>query len=276
MNLDQIKKRLEQMNRPSSYSKDETKNLFWKPSIGKQVIRIVPSKFNSDMPFTEMKFYYGIGEKKTMASPTNWGKPDPIMEFTKKLRQSNDKENWRLAKKLDPKVRIFAPVIVRGEEHEGVKLWQFGKKIYESFLQMAADEEIGDYTDILQGRDIKLTTVGPEATGTRYNETTISPSLKVSPLATTEEEINRFKEEQVDPMKLFKPLEFEEMKQALQEWLSPEEEEDEISSEPEEPFDDEKDTISKSNYSLNQKAKPKSKSEQFEDLFSEEDNDLPF
>ena len=276
MNLEQIKKRLEQMNRPSSYNKDENKKLFWKPSIGKQVIRVVPSKFNADMPFTEMKFYYGIGDKKTMASPSNWGKPDPIMEFAKKLRQSNDKENWRLAKKLDPKVRIFAPVIVRGEEHEGVKLWQFGKKIYESFLQMAADEEIGDYTDILQGRDIKLTTVGPESTGTRYNETTISPSLRVTPLATTEEEINRFKEEQVDPMKLFKPLEFEEMKQALQEWLNPEEEEEEISSEPEEPFDDDNDS-SKSNYSLNQKVKPKSKSEQFDDLFADEqEDDLPF
>ena len=38
---------------------------------------------------------------------------------------------------------------------------------------MAADEEIGDYTDIVGGRDIKLTTVGPEVTGTPYNKTTI-------------------------------------------------------------------------------------------------------
>ena len=28
------------------------------------------------------------------------------------------------------------------------------------------------------GRDIKLTTVGPEVTGTPYNKTTISPSMK--------------------------------------------------------------------------------------------------
>ncbi len=76
-----------------------------------------------------MKFYYGIGNKKVIASPLNWGEKDPIAEFAKQLRGTNDKENWRLAKKLDPKVRIFAPVIVRGQESEGVHLWEFVSKI---------------------------------------------------------------------------------------------------------------------------------------------------
>ncbi len=54
-----------------------------------------------------------------------------------------DKENWRLAKKLDPKNRIFAPVIVRGEESEGVQMWEFGKEIYEAFLQMLTQGPLG-------------------------------------------------------------------------------------------------------------------------------------
>ena len=99
---------------------------------------------------------------------------------------SGDKENWRLAKKLDAKTRIFAPVIVRGQEDEGVKLWQFGKEVYQDFLNMASDEEIGDYTDIVGGRDIKLTTVGPEVTGTPYNKTSVGPSLKTSALSSDE------------------------------------------------------------------------------------------
>jgi hypothetical protein len=32
---------------------------------------------------------------------------------------------------------------------EGVKLWQFGKEVYQAFLNLAADDEIGDYTDVL-------------------------------------------------------------------------------------------------------------------------------
>ena len=150
MDLNVIKQRLDSLNKQSTNSGGgNNKNLFWKPSVGKQLIRVVPSKFNKANPFTEMMFYYGIGSKRVMSSPANWGEKDPIMEFAKQLRNTNDKENWRLAKKLDAKVRTFAPIIVRGQEDEGVKLWQFGKEVYQEFLNMAADEEIGDYTDIV-------------------------------------------------------------------------------------------------------------------------------
>ena len=211
-----------------------------------------------------------------MASPKNWGEKDPIMEFAKQLRGTNDKENWRLAKKLDAKVRTFAPIIVRGQEDEVVKLWQFGKEVYQEFLNMAADEEIGDFTDIAQGRDIKLTTVGPEVTGTPYNKTSIGPSLKTSALADSEDTINTLLEEQADPMKVFKPLPYDEMKSALQEWLSPEdsEEEGDIISEPAVAFDNDEKEEPKSNYSLSSKPK-QSKADKFDSLFDEED-DLPF
>jgi hypothetical protein len=276
MDLDVIKQRLDSLNKQTNNSGGGNKNLFWKPSIGKQVIRVVPFKYNSSNPFTEMKFYYGIGDKRVMASPTNWGEKDPIVEFTKQLRQTNDKENWRLAKKLDAKVRIFAPVVVRGEESEGVKLWQFGKEIYQEFLNMAADEEIGDFTDIMSGRDIKLTTVGPEVTGTPYNKTSIGPSMKTSPLSEDESLVKTLLEEQADPKKVFKPLSYDEMKQALQEWLSPEgsEEEGDIISEPSEGFDNDKEE-KKSNYSLNVKTK-QSKSDKFDSLFEDDSDDLPF
>jgi len=278
MDLDVIKKRLDALNKQSTNSGGGgNKNLFWKPSIGKQVIRVVPSKYNKSNPFSEMMFYYGIGSKRVMSSPMNWGEKDPIQEFAKKLRGTNDKENWRLAKKLDAKVRIFAPIVVRGEESEGVKLWQFGKEIYQEFLNMAADEEVGDFTDIISGRDIKLTTVGPEVTGTPYNKTSIGPSMKTSNLTDDEDLLKSLLENQADPMKVFKPLSYDEMKEALQEWLSPEdsEEEGDIVSEPAEDFDSDLKETPKSNYSLSATPK-KTKTEQFDDLFGEEEDDLPF
>ena len=277
MDLNLIKKKLDNLNQ-SKKSSGGGKNLFWKPSVGKQVVRVVPNKYNKSIPFTEMFFYYGIGER-VMASPQNWKEKDPIREFTKQLRSSNDKENWRLAKKLDAKTRIFAPVIVRGEESEGVKLWQFGKEVYQEFLNMAADEEIGDYTDIAQGRDIKLTTVGPEVTGTPYNKTSIGPSLKTSPISSDENVVKDILENQPDPMKIFKRYTFDEVKAALQSWLTPEDEEKEgdIISEPPVEFDGD---TKNSNYSLDTSAK-KSKSEQFDDLFddkkkADDADELPF
>ena len=280
MDLNAIKQKLDSLNKQSNYKKGSGKNLFWKPSVGKQVVRVVPNKYNKDFPFTEMMFYYGIGQR-VMASPKNWNEKDPIVEFTKQLRSTNDKENWRLAKKLDAKTRIFAPVVVRGEESEGVRLWQFGKEVYQEFLNMAADEEIGDYTDIAQGRDIKLTTVGPEVTGTPYNKTSIGPSLKTSPISKDKDEVNKFLEDQPDPMKIFKRYTFDEVKAALQEFLSPEDQESEgdIIKEPAVAFDGD---TKGGNYSLDTNAK-KSKSEQFDDLFDNEkssnvdgSDDLPF
>tara|TARA_R110002050_G_scaffold74964_1_gene160736 strand:+ start:2997 stop:3836 length:840 start_codon:yes stop_codon:yes gene_type:complete len=279
MDLNAIKQRLNDFQKQAnSSSGGQQKQLFWKPSIGKQVVRVVPNKYNKEFHLCKRKFYYGIGSKRVMASPSNWGEKDPIMEFAKQLRQTNDRENWRLAKKLDPKTRIFAPVVIRGEEAEGVKLWQFGKEVYQEFLNMAADEEIGDYTDIVGGRDIKLSTVGPETTGTPYNKTSIGPSLKTSTLSDDETLASSLLNDQADPMKVFKPLSYDDMKASLQEFINPEgEEEGDIVSEPAVAFDSDQ---KKSNYSLDTTASTvkKSKGQQFDDLFSDDkkSDDLPF
>ena len=275
MDLNQIKKKLESLQTQSNSNKSNGKSIFWKPTVGKQQVRIVPNKYNKSFPFTEMQFYYGIGQR-VMASPMNWGEKDPIQEFTKQLRSSGDKENWYLAKKLDAKTRIFAPVIVRGEEEEGVKLWQFGKEVYQAFLNLAADAEVGDYTDVSGGRDIKLTTVGPEVTGTPYNKTTVSPSMKQSPISDNTNIVERALDTQPNPIDVFKRLTFDEVKANLELFLKPEGgEEGEISSEPAVGFDDNK----SNNYSLEGKDTT-SKADKFDSLFDDKkpstDDDLPF
>ena len=178
MDLSMLKQKLDtlQQKQPQGQKRDYSLT-FWRPTVGKQQIRIVPSAFNSKNPFTELKFYYGI-TNKVMISPLNFGEKDPIALFASKLREEYNKENYVLAKKLDAKTRIFAPVIVRGEEDKGVRLWQFGKLIYEELLSLAVDEEIGDYTDIASGRDITVETVGPESTGTQYNKSSVRVRLK--------------------------------------------------------------------------------------------------
>ena len=275
MDLNEIRNRLSSIQSKSAgKGGGEKKSVFWKPSVGKQIIRVVPSKYNKNNPFTEMYFYYGIG-KNTMVSPINWGEKDPIAEFAKQLRTTSDKENWRLAKKLDPKMRIFIPVIVRGEESEGVKLWQFGKELYMDFLNLADNEDVGDFTDVMSGRDITLTTVGPEVTGTNYNKTTIMPKVKETPLAADKATVESLLENQPNPKEVFKKYTFDEMKQALQEWLTPEDEYEEGAI-----IDDEKEeevvsTPSK-NYSLSNPTPKMTKADKFDSLFEEEDDDMPF
>jgi len=273
MDLNAIRQKLQSMqNQGNGQANNNNRpNYFWKPSEGNSKVRILPSAFNAASPFSEMKMYYGIGSKM-MVSPLNWGEKDPIAEFVKQLRQSNNSEHWRLAKTLDPKVRIYAPVIVRGEENEGVKLWGFGKMVYESLLQLILDEEVGDYTDAYNGRDIKINVVRDPAGG--YPKTTVQPSMNQSPVHEDAKLAEEFLRTQPNPLEVFKPLPFDTMKLNLQNYINPD------------GGDTESDTVTTpsnvtttapsgfppppaSNHSEPPAAK-KSKADMFDDLFEEE------
>jgi hypothetical protein len=281
MDLSLLKSKLDGLQSKSSTGGNKTdySTIFWNPKVGKHQIRIVPSAFDSKNPFKELKFYYGI-TNKVMISPSNFGEKDPIALFAGKLREEYNKENFVLAKKLDPKHRVFVPVVVRGEEDKGVRLWQFGKQVYEELLALAVDDEIGDYTDIVNGRDLTVETVGPESTGTPYNKSSVRVRLKSTPLSEDKDEAQAWLDNQPNPVELFKRYTFDEMKSALEKWLSPEDaaEEGDIISEPAVAFDE-----PKSNFSLDTSS-PKvkqNKVDQFDTLFEDEVkkekfDDLPF
>jgi len=278
MDLSLLKQKLDGLQQKSNSSGQKTDytTIFWRPTVGKQQVRIVPSAYNSSNPFKELKFYYGI-TNKVMISPLNFGEKDPIYLFAQKLREEYNKENYILAKKLDAKTRIFAPVIVRGEEDKGVRLWQFGKQVYEELLALAVDEEIGDYTDVSGGRDLTVETVGPESTGTPYNKSSVRVRLKTSALSEDSSKVQEWLKTQPNPEELFKRYSFDEMKSALEKWLSPDDaaEEGDIISEPAESFDDKP----ASNFSLDTSKAKQSKTDEFDSLFDEKKekvDDLPF
>ena len=284
MDINSIKAKLSALQTQQSRSSGEArKNVFWKPAVGKQTIRIVPSAYNKSNPFSELYFHYGI-DKNPIISPTNWNEKDPIVEFAKQLRTSKDKESWRLARKLDPKMRVFVPIIVRGEEADGVKLWGFGKEIYMELLSMVEDEDIGDYTDIISGRDLNLTTVGADTTGTGFNKTTVRARTKESTLTDDDTLLQTILNDQPEPLKVFSRMSFDDMKSVLQKWLAPDEEEGVISSEPATNFDDAKPAKeelpwkkSENPFTLEtQGKKVESKADKFDSLFNDDDNDLPF
>jgi len=279
MDLSMLKQKLDtlQQKTPVGGPKRDYSLTFWRPTVGKQQIRIVPSAYNAENPFSELKFYYGI-TNKVMISPEVFGEKDPIALFASKLREEYSRENYLLAKKLDAKTRIFAPVIVRGEEDKGVRLWQFGKLIYEELLSLAVDDEIGDYTDIVNGRDLTIETVGPESTGTQYNKSSVRVRLKQTQLSKDAAQVELWSADQPDPTKEFKQFTFDEMKSALEKWLEPE-----PNSEGEGDASYQTTPASvgtpKSNFSMDTTKVKQTKTDQFDSLFDEKDggkDDLPF
>ena len=280
MDINAIKQRLNSLQSSNSTGKKEKidyTKVYWKPrEEGKYQIRIVPSKYDSKNPFKEVFVHYGISKFPVYAL-TNWGEKDPIVEFCSQLRKTNDKENWVLAKKLDPKMRIFAPVVVRGEEEKGVRLWEFGKEIYMQLLGIAEDEDYGDFTDINEGRDFTVEAVRGDIGGRQGLKSSIRIKPKTTPLSNDATQIGTFLNEQPNILEVQRKRTYDDLKEILQNWLSPEDaaEEDII--------DDEQDPTPvmaakpEKAYTLNTPAPSKTtKADQFDSLFDDDSDDLPF
>ena len=276
MDLNKIKSRLDNLNQASKPKQTEKKDytlVYWKPKAeGKYQIRFVPSKINKDNPFQEIFMHYGVG-KYPIVALTNWGEDDPIVDFTKKLRKSSESENWRLAKQLDPKMRVFAPVIVRGEEDKGVRLFEFSKTIYMELLSIADDEDYGDFTDVAQGFDFVVN--ASKVQDRPGFALSLRPKPKQSQLSSDASQIQTWLDNQPILLEERYKYTYEKLKEELQNFISGgEEKEDDIISEPASGFEGDSQPKEEKKFTLSTQGTPKkAKSEEFDSLF---EDDLPF
>ena len=280
MDLNVIKQKLAaSQNKGQKREKVDFSKIFWKPKVGKHQIRILPSKFDKTNPFREVYLHYGFSKGPILAL-TNWGEKDPIAEFAKSLRKSSDKEDWQLAKKIEPKLRYFAPVIIRGEEEQGARLWEFGKLIYEQLLGIAADEDYGDFTDITDGRDFTVEAIEDTVAGKKGIKCNLRVKPKTSAISDNAEIVGKALSEQPDILTINKHYSFDELKDLLDKWLNPDSEDDTdvpiatpAAAEEETEDDDFLKEINKpvevdEHYKVDKKAAKTKPSDKFDDLFS--------
>jgi len=176
IDLEAIKRRVAEL---SGVKKTSSVQL-WKPSLGEHKIRCLPWKNSPDgQPFAERWFYY-IGDNAGILAPNQFGKPDPNNDLIRKLYSSGKPDDRQLAKKLQPKMRCYAPVVVRGEEDKGVQVWAFGKLVYQRMLGFFLDEEVGDILDPKEGFDLKVSIT--KQPGKQFNDTTVDPARRPSKL----------------------------------------------------------------------------------------------
>ena len=251
MDLNAIKNRLNQLQTTNN----RTSNL-WKPSPGTQVLRIVPYKFNKDNPFIELYFHYDLGGKNYL-SPISFGRPDPIEEFAQKLKSTGSKDDYRLGRKIEAKMRTFAPVVVRGEENQGVKFWGFGKTVYQELLSIIADPDYGDITDSVNGRDVAVEFKTAEETGKSFPSTSIRVKPNQTPITEDASVLESINESQKNITEIYQERSYDELTQALNDYLNGD------SSSEEESKEEVKETTSKeTSYDK------KETSDAFDDLFN--------
>ena len=214
MDLNAIKNRLNQLQTTNT----RTSNL-WKPQPGQQLVRIVPYKHNKDNPFIELYFHYDLGGKNYL-SPISFGRPDPIEEFAQKLKSTGSKDDYRLGRKIEAKMRTFAPVMVRSEETQGVKFWGFGKTVYQELLSLIADPDYGDITDPVNGRDVAVEFKTAEETGKSFPSTSIRVKPNQTPITEDASVLETIKESQKNITEIYQERSYDELTQALNDYLN--------------------------------------------------------
>lgn len=223
IDLDAIKKKLNNLQNSSNRNSN-----IWKPDPGKTQVRIVPFAHNTSNPFIELYFHYNIGKRSTL-SPLSFGRPDPIVEYAEKLKSTGDKEDWLMGRKIEPKMRTYVPVIIRGREKEGVKFWGFGKQIYQQLLEEIADPDVGDITDLKNGRDVVITVKTPEEVGKQYAETTVRIKSVQTPATDDKDVIAKIKDQpQIED--LWEEPSYDDLKAQLRTWLGANETDDDDDS----------------------------------------------
>jgi len=214
IDLDAIRRKLGDLQ-----SQTTRTSSLWKPSPGKNQVRIVPYQHDKDNPFLELFFHYDLG-KRNYLSPVTHGEPDPVVEFSEKLKSTGNSDDWKLSKKLEPKMRVYVPVIVRGEEGEGVKFWGFGKQVYAELLGFISDPDYGDITGLTDGRDIVVEFTPSEGAGT-YPKTAIRVKPNQTPATEDKALADKIMTGQQEIFSIFKKVSYDELKGALESWLSP-------------------------------------------------------
>lgn len=213
VDFDAIRRKLSQIS-----GNNKKRDAFWKPN--QDVIyhvRVLPFKDNDGQPLKERYFYYGIGKNPGLLTPNQFGKRDPIQELINRLREEGTPESRELCKKLYPKMRAYAPVIVRGEENLGPRLWAFGKGIYQDILNIILDEDYGDITDPIDGRDLKVVVTKPP--GAQWAKTDVTPRVKTSVLSDDPKQAQTWIDSVPDLDSLFDEKSYEELSNIVNEWL---------------------------------------------------------
>lgn len=215
VDFEAIKRKLNQLS-----GQGNKRNAMWRPQEGEEVtVRILSFPDNDDgLPFVERWFYYNIGNNPGLLAPYQFKKPDPIQDLINKLRDEGTKESYELAKKLYPKPRYYAPVVVRGEEDKGIRVWSFGKMVYQSLLNIMLDEDYGDITDVAEGRDVKV--ICTKAPGRMWATTEVRPRGKQSRLSDNNDQVKNWVSNipNLDDMYALKSS--EELEKIVNDWLN--------------------------------------------------------
>ena len=160
-------------------------SMYFRPEAGRTTIRIVSP--DGTFPLRNYWYHYNLAEKPVYSRYRNLkDSSDPINAYTQQLWNSEKVDEYRQMKASS---RFYAPVIIRGQEELGVKIWSFSKKCFTDMVDELKSVGANDnFYDSRKGRDITLIYKKPT---TGFPSTQLVAAQTASAIAGTDQEITR-------------------------------------------------------------------------------------
>lgn len=176
------------------------KTPFWKPSVGRSVVRMLPGLgANKPMIVSQQHYIELPGRPKVVfACPKVIGKkPCPACTKAEQLMASKNQADRETAFGLKPRLRVYANIVDRADVAKGPQVWGFGRTVYDQLRSLRADPDIGDFFRIdASGFDIVVERKGTTKNDTEYH---VRPSTKNCALGDAsvlevQSDLNRFRD----------------------------------------------------------------------------------
>jgi len=167
-NIDQLTKKMEEMNTKESFKDDR----FWRPELDKSsngfaIIRFLPAPDGDDLPWAK---YYSHGFKGRGGwyienSLTTIGQKDPVSEMNTELWNSGIESDKDIARQRKRRLHYVSNILIVSDpanpQNEGkVFLYKYGKKIFDKIQEAMQpefeDEEAINPFDFWGGANFKL------------------------------------------------------------------------------------------------------------------------
>lgn len=188
MDISKLQEKLQELNSRSGGSGSSIGYI--NINDGRNLVRILPAKSDSEMFYKETWVHYGVGKSDTnkkgamVICPKTHGddKPCPVCKKSDMLfKQSKAKDDFysKQAREVRKKKRVYYNAISRddditaytkdadgnwkdpdGKEGSPVKVMSSGIGVFKDLLKIIVDPEYGDITDPEEGLDVIITKTG--------------------------------------------------------------------------------------------------------------------
>jgi hypothetical protein len=152
---------------------------------GEYTLRFLPPALGEKSPFLMAAQHFvtlPAQDKVSFNCPQEMaGSECPLCRRIEKLKGTGNGADWKAAKKLFPRRRVYARVIDMNHPEKGQQIYAFGKTVHDGLLAIKNNPKLGgDFVHPLKGREIIIARKG---TGQFDTEYTVNPSLEQTPLA---------------------------------------------------------------------------------------------